>query len=93
MNGVEYAITGRESHVQMYVTEIVNLTIKEMKRMIFINAGLQKCWLGHPVKYAKTSRKRCTTAKFNNEETPCRRLFHRDGDFKIFRPFGCTALV
>ena len=75
MNGIEHAITGRAAHEQMHVAERMNRTITEMARTMLIDAGLPKCWWGHVVKYAITIRNRCTTATFNNEETPYGRFF------------------
>lgn len=93
LKGIENVITGRAAREQMHVAESMNLTLTEMARTMIIDEGLAKAWWGHEVKNATMIRNSCTTSTFKSKERIYHWFFHKNADLKIFKPFGCTALV
>lgn len=93
INGITHAPTGRAAHAKMHVAWRMNRTIMEIARSMLIDSGLDKHWWVHTVFHATNIRNRCTESTFLNKETPHGRVFSKESDLKVFRPFGCTALI
>lgn len=60
--------------------------------MLIDSSLSNKCW-GNDILFAEKIWNRCATRKFKNKENPFERLFFKEVDLNVFKPFARTALV